>query len=472
MNFRRWVVFSFAMHVLVVLLDKGAGIVLSLLLAENPDYKGVADLLTTLPFILMAVANLGLATSLVYFVRRGKHSVQAVAETTGFVAIVWGTFVALAGIGLVLWLVPLLKPEWTVRPSIVWPVCACVPFLLLSSYYNSIQLATERVRDYNLVHVLSSAAFLPSFLLFFWLGGGGPAAADGVAYGRLSVSILIACVVVWMLRSTVRLRPRLHREFLRDGLAFGWKANITSVLTYLNHRLDLILLPVLFVPLLLAGDDAAKAIKAEIAFYSLAVTLAELVWHFPEALRDLFFSKVAGETHERAKVVTPVLARMCFAVAILGTLLVAVGMGPLFAVLDLVYEAWRGKPAVFTTNWLPSVWPAYLWLAPGTACFTLAKILQNDLAARGHLPACIGAGTIAFCTMIGLDVLWIPAQGAIGAAKASSVAYFASAAFTLWAYSRRGGARALECVWPRRGDGVYVREIGAAVWRKLRRKGS
>lgn len=134
MNFRRWVVFSFAMHVLVVLLDKGAGIVLSLLLAENPDFKGVADLLTTLPFILMAVANLGLATSLVYFVRRGKHSVQAVAETTSLVAIVWGGFVAVAGIGLMLGVIPILKPEWTVRPSLVWPVCACVPFLLLASY--------------------------------------------------------------------------------------------------------------------------------------------------------------------------------------------------------------------------------------------------------------------------------------------------------------------------------------------------
>lgn len=468
MNFRRWVVFSFAMHVLVVLLDKGAGIVLSLLLAENPDFKGVADLLTTLPFILMAVANLGLATSLVYFVRRGKHSVQAVAETTSLVAIVWGGFVAIAGIGLMLGLIPILKPEWTVRASLVWPVCACVPFLLLASYYNSIQLATEKVRDYNVVHVLSSAAFLPCFLLFFWLGGGGAAAAEGVAYGRLSVAVLIAFVVLWMLRGTVRFRPKLHREFLRDGLAFGWKANITSVLTYLNHRLDLILLPMLFVPLLLTGDAAGKAIKAEIAFYSLAVTLAELVWHFPEALRDLFFSKVAGETHDRARVVTPVLARMCLFVAVIGTAAIALGMGPLFHVLDWVYEAWRGKPDVFTTNWLPSVAPAYYWLAPGAACFTLAKILQNDLAARGHLGTCIVACLVNLVTMIGLDVLWVPTEGALGAARASSLSFLVASAYTLWAYQRHGGAKWWTCVVPHPSDWVYVREILDAVLVKLR----
>ena len=34
----------------------------------------------------------------------------------------------------------------------------------------------------------------------------------------------------------------LDREFLRDGVAYGWKANLTSTLTYLNHRVDLLVL--------------------------------------------------------------------------------------------------------------------------------------------------------------------------------------------------------------------------------------
>jgi O-antigen/teichoic acid export membrane protein len=470
MNFRRWVVFSFAMHVVVIVLDKGAGLVLTLLLADNPDYKGVADLLTNLPFILMAVANLGLATSLVYFIRRERTDVQKVAETTSLVAVVWGSLVGLLGMGMMLIVVPWLKPEWSVRPSLVIPVCACVPFLLLTSYFNSIQLATERVRDYNLVHVLSSAAFLPLFLLFFWLGGGGPAAAEGVVLGRLSVSVLMTVVVLWLLRGVVRLRPRLHVDFLRKGVAFGWKANVTSVLTYLNHRLDLLILPLLFVPVVLEGRDPVEAVKDEVAFYSLAVTLAELIWHFPEALRDLFFSKVAGETHERARQVTPVLSRLCLAVAVIGVVVVAVLFWPLFAVLGGIRGLFGGDPDVFHAEWLPTVWPAFLWLAPGTAAFTVAKILQNDLAARGHLNACMASGLISFVGMVVLDVLWVPTGGAIGAAKASSVAYLLAAAYTLWIYPRSGGASALECVVPRRGDLAHVREIAASVWRKIRRK--
>jgi O-antigen/teichoic acid export membrane protein len=346
-----------------------------------------------------------------------------------------------------------------------------VPFLLLSSYYNSIQLATGRVRDYNLVHVLSSASFLPLFLLFYWLGGGGDAAAQAVVLGRLAVALLVAAVVVWMLRRVVTLRPRLHLDFLRKGIAYGWKANVTSVLTYLNHRLDLLILPLLFVPMALSGQEAIDARKNEVAFYSLAVTLAELVWHFPEALRDLFFSKVAGEPHERARRVTPVLSRLCLAVAVLGLSLLIVGFWPLFAVLGAIRGfVFGGSASVFHDHWLPTVWPAFLWLAPGSAAFTVAKILQNDLAARGHLNACMMSGLLSFFGMLALDLLWVPAGGAVGAAQASSVAYVLGAAFTLWMYRRRGGAPVLECIVPQRGDAQYVREIASAIWSKIRRR--
>ena len=78
--------------------------------------------------------------------------------------------------------------------------------------------------------------------------------------------------------------------------------------------------------------------------------------------------------------------------------------------------------------------------------------------------------TSSFVTMIVLDILWMPAEGALGAAKASSVAYVFGAVVTLWVYPRCGGAPALDCLIPRWSDFAYVREIGAAVWSKVRRR--
>ena len=173
MNFRRWVVFTFLVHVVVVAVDKGGGVILYLLCASLPEEHGKAGIATSLPFILGAVANLGLATSLVYFVRRGRYSAQTAFETSMGVALVWGGFVAVAAGFVTLVVLPWIGgDEWRFDAFGVVPICLAVPLLLVASYANSTQLATDRIRDYGLVHVVTSVAFLPAFFVFF-LGFGG-----------------------------------------------------------------------------------------------------------------------------------------------------------------------------------------------------------------------------------------------------------------------------------------------------------
>ena len=71
-------------------------------------------------------------------------------------------------------------------------------------------------------------------------------------------------------------------------------------------------------------------------------------------------------------------------------------------------------------------------------------------------------------TMLGLDLLWIPREGALGAARASSISFVVASVFTLWAYQRCGGARWHECLLPRRSDLAIAKEIGVGVLVKLR----
>jgi len=463
MNFRRWVVFSFVIHFLVIAVDKAGGAILWWLTQERKEEKGAADLVTTLPFILTAVANLGLATSLVYFIRRKKYGLKEVSQTVSMVAVVWGGAVALMAMGVCAFLLPAIEPAWQITPWIYVPVCLCVPFQLVSSYFNSIQLATDRVRDYNLVHLATASSFLPLFLVFYFTSG--ESAARGIADARLVSAVTITVLTLWMLRGIVSFRPRLHSAFLRDGLAFGWKANATSVLTYLNHRLDLFMIPLVFVGVAgLSGRELVKEAAGQVALYSWAVTFAELVWHFPEATRDLFFSKVASVTHEEARKLTPTLARLSLVVAILGSAAIYLTIDP---VLHWATITFKGKPT-WRVDWAPTVMPALLVLMPGTITFTLAKILQNDLAGRGHLGACIWACLVNLVTMVGLDLLWIPKEGALGAARASSISFVVSSVYTLWAYQSAGGAKWWQCVVPHVSDWRYVREIMDAVLVKLR----
>ena len=487
MNFRRWVVFSFLIHVLVVMVDKGGGLVLYLLTAHHPAQHGKSGITASLPFILGAVANLGLATALVYFVRRGRYSAQVCFETTMGMALGWGTLIAtLAGV-FVLYGLPLLNPEWVSDPMAVIPVCAAVPLLLVASYANSTQLATERVQDYGVVHLVTALAFLPAFFaVFFWYGA---TLTDdhvplSVAWGRLFSTALVALLTLWMVRRVVTLRVRVHREFLGEALRYGWKANLTSTLAYLNHRLDLIVL--WFVVLWHQADvvglwlgvtwnhtDRALATKVaenlagvQVAYYSMAVTWAELVWHFPEAMRDLFFSKVAGSSHEQARLLTPVLSRLGLLLSLLGALAIVFAIDPIMLLITAIA---RPGDDVWS-SWSPHVNDALWLLVPGTVAFTVSKVLQADLAARDRLQTCVNAQAFGLVSMLGFDVLWIPEHGAIGAAMASTASYVLSTVYTVIAYSRQTQIAWWRCLVVHGSDFRYVGEIFAAVVQKLRRR--
>jgi len=504
MNFRRWVVFTFLIHVLVVVVDKGGGLILYLLTANQPDQHGKSGIVASLPYILMAVANLGLATSMVYFLRKGRYTAQQAFGTALTVAVVWGTLIALLALGVTLFVLPHINPAWQFDPWLVVPWCAVVPLLLIASYGNSVQLATERVRDYGAVHLVTSLTFLPVFFaVFFWLGsdvahGDVPMA---VAWGRLASTALVALLVLVLVRRIVPVRFGLDRGFLRDGIRYGWKANVTSTLTYLNHRIDLMVLGALFVPLLgnasvVTGpaDDVRdsllewtrqvtplppalrdevflrqalldRIVLAEVAFYSMAVTWAELVWHFPEAMRDLFFSKVAGSSHEKAREMTPVLTRLGLAVSVLAGILVLLLIDPVMGTITWLAGK-TGDP--WHSTWSDPVRRALIVLTPGTVAFTVSKVLQADLAARNRLGICVNAQGIVLVVMLALDLVWMPEYGAVGAAFASTVAYVSSTLYTVWAYSRSTGTKSWTCLIVHWSDFRFIREIGSGVFTKLR----
>ncbi|HEX5053071.1 MAG TPA: polysaccharide biosynthesis C-terminal domain-containing protein [Planctomycetota bacterium] len=474
MNFRRWVVFTFLIHVLIVVVDKGGGLILYLLTANQPDQHGKSGIAASLPFILGALANLGFATALVYFVRRGRYSAQVCFETSMAVALVWGSLVAVVSALFTLYLLPCIDPKWTFDPIIVLPICAAVPLILVASYANSTQLATEHIKDYGFVHLFTALSFLPAFFGCFFLLGGSVARQHvplAVAWGRLASAFCVALLAVWLVRKIVTLRLRVHRDFLVDGVRYGWKANLTSTLSYLNHRLDLVVLgAVLFAHFQAQGadkTDAERLAATQVAFYSMSVTWAELVWHFPEAMRDLFFSKVAGSSTQEARYMTPVLSRLGLALSLIGALLIVWLVDPLMGGITSIA---KGSDAVWHTDWSPTVGASLLMLVPGTVAYTVSKVLQADLAARNHLQTCVNAQLLALVVMLGLDLLWIPEQGAVGAAAASTVAYVSSTIFTLWAYGRQTGTPIWRCLFVHTSDFRYIREIAAAVVGKLRRK--
>ncbi len=453
----------------IVLLDKGAGLVILWILKDKPAEKGILDLLATFPTILLALSNLGLAASAIYFVQRKEASIETAGRTTAFVALTWGSLVALVGVACVRLFA---ERSGTDAPlALLLPLALTVPFMLLTSYRNSLQLVLGRIRAYNLVHLIPSLAYLPAFLVMYFLVTSRRTAL-AVVWARFLPAVGLASLIVFLLRREIPIMPRFDARFFRRALSYGWRANLNSTLTVLNHRVDLYLVRALHHPgagILLQAvvlafafglppdggrELLARRIQAEVAFYSLAVTLAELVWYVPDALRDLLFAKVAGIDKAAASRFTPAVCRNTLLVCALGSLAVWFAHDP---VLDVFLgDAWAG-------TWAAHVDPALAWLLPGTLFFTVAKVLQADLAGRGRINTCIGLGSIVFVTMLAGDVLLVPSYGATGAALASSVAYAASALASLIVYAKDTGVSIGALLIPRREDLAEYR----GVWKRL-----
>ncbi|MEZ5988240.1 MAG: hypothetical protein R3F30_03800 [Planctomycetota bacterium] len=459
MSFKKSFLITFTFNMAILALDKGAGLIMAWILRDQPDQKGILDILGQMPYVLMVLANLGLASSTVYFTRRGEVPISVAGRTTGTVALVWGSVVALLGLaGIGLW--GLLDPS-RVLPgwNLLLPLFLATPLLLVISYRNSLLLVLDRIRSYNLVHLVPSLCYLPILLVFYL--GLRQSTAVSVVWARVLPVALLAGWLIWYLRREVPPGPQLDRPFLKRALGFGWKANLNSVLTHLNHRLDIILLlPILFVPAAaaveaLAGGPApagaeqwstaearATLVLKEVAFYSMAVTLAELVWHFPEAMRDLMFAKVAGLDREEASRFTPVVARNSMVVTTVAAVLIWLLHEPFLSlVLGDSWEIWHAK-----------VTGSLAVLLPGAICYTLAKVLQADLAGRGHIGTCLFLVATVFVTMVVGDVLFVPAGGAVAAAAVSTVSYGIASGLTLLVYLRETRTRIDQVLVPRWSD--------------------
>lgn len=454
MRFKTSFLITLGFHLTILALDKAAGFILLWLLKENPSDAGGVQLLINLPPVLMAVSNLGLAASIVYFTQRKEVSLATAAGTTSTVAIVWGFAVALFAF-LALWLWSWLHPvaampDW----ALLVPVLVLAPFSILTVYRNCIQLVDNRIVGYNFVHLVPSVAFLPCFFgIYYLLSNRDPYYA--AVYARFVPGVCLALGLIWHLRKVVPIRPGFDKGFFKKALGFGWRANIHSTLTILNHRIDLYLLGALYVAsALLPQDEQLAVINQQVAYYAYAVTLAELIWHFPEALRDLMFAKVASLDESEADKFTPVVVRNSLLICCLGALGVWFAHAPILSLW--LGEAWE-------RHWAAGLTPALAWLLPGTVLYTVAKVLQSDLMARKRIGICNWLTFVALFVLCALDLVLIPTMGAMGAAIASTTAYFAGAIGTILAYLHATDTRLSQLLFVRREDWQHYRPILARI---------
>jgi O-antigen/teichoic acid export membrane protein len=198
--------------------------------------------------------------------------------------------------------------------------------------------------------------------------------------------------------------------------------------------------------------------QAALGLYSMAVTMAELVFYVPDSITTIFLPRVAGSTPEEAN-------RLVGRVGRLTTLLTIV------VALALIPAALLGIHLILPK--FVDCLPAFVVLLPGVISLSVAKVMTSYVNGSGH-PGLVAIGTVASLVLnVALNLVFIPRFGIVGASLSSLISYTFQAGMAVIFASRLSGQSALSLFVPGTGEIRLLVETGRRLTAntKARRRG-
>ncbi len=407
---------TFARNVISTFLAQGLALILtvatSAIIARwlGPEGKGILAMALLVPSMMAIFLNCGIGAANVYFVGSRRADIPTLTGNSmsfALLATILGMIItaALLSKGFLQMLLPGV-PTWLVLIAMIG-----LPVGLISGYFIAILQGLQSIFTVNILNLGQNAFMVVSafFLVACFEMGllGALMAYVGTGLTALMILLLI------MRKKGGAFLPKFSPPIMRLTVFFGLKGQLGNIIQFFNYRLDMFMVNYFLGPW-------------DVGIYSTSVVLAELLWHFPNAVGFVIFPKAASTKPEVMNVFTPRVFRFTLGLTALG------GIG-----LVLL-----GKP-IISFIYSPTFLPAYvplLALLPGVVLLGGAKVLTNEIAGRGypHYNS-MNAGFALLLTVI-LDLTLIPRYGALGAAIASSIAYavvFFAAITFYWIVSRK-----------------------------------
>jgi O-antigen/teichoic acid export membrane protein len=306
-----------------------------------------------------------------------------------------------------------------------------LPGILVGQALGGVLLALGRIRFWNLLQVLVPTVTLLAMLTFvvgFRWGITGAVAACILAQVLDSAVVLYRTRDLWLpLELREALTPKIW-HVLRLGLKLG----VINSISLLNYRIELLLL------------EAYRGLGA-VGIYSMATSLAELIWLISTAISTAVIAPAIGSDADHATSIVARGVRLAF----VGSTVAAIALGAVAFVF---------VPIVFGPAFHPAVAPLIL-LLPGVVAYAPASVVSVYFSMReGRTRHPLATSMIsAACTAL-LCVALIPTYGMKGAAIASTIGYLAGIVYFLGAFAK-GATLSRREVVPKLDDFLVVRHL-------------
>lgn len=361
--------------------------------AEGRGFISIFILNTTL--VQLAAGFIG-GAGLVYLFPR-HHKVKMY-----FASLYWVTAVSI--------LVPLLMAALSSDArSTLWMLIAVSWLQSVLRVQSGYLISQERILANNLINLLYPfAAITCVWILFEYFNMISPVS---FLWAVLAGSLASVLAGVFALKNEKFLIPVFNvLAELKAAWKYGYVVQAGNIIQMLNYRLSFYLL------------DYFSG-KAAVGIFSMAVSLAEVLWIIANSFAVNLYSKISNSTDTESNIAqTLSTLRLVLATTVIPSIIILLLPGSFFAF-------------IFGDEFLhlSSIFP---WLIPGVVLLTINIILVHYFSGSGQPSIALKASVLAFISLIIFSFTLIPNMGAEGAALASSVGYAASALSAMYYFNK------------------------------------
>lgn len=428
---------TFFAHILNFLLITFTSILVARIL--GPENKGIFSLAILLPNLLITFLNLGISSSTVYYIGKGKYDIREVFGNNMLLGFFLSWLSVLLALIIIFYFKDLFLKE--VPSKYLLLSLGVIPFMLNFRLLNSIILGLQEFNRYNLIKIINSVNFLFLLILFlivFKLN------VIGALLSKIFAFLFTFILIYLMLRRMIGSEKyNIDKYYIKDVSLYGIKAHIANIFAFLNYRIDMFLVNAFLSPIF-------------VGYYSIAVVIAEKIWLLSSSASIVLFPRVASEKDEkRLKEFTPVVSRNVLFLTIIGT------------IIFFLISRWVIL-FLYSKAYLPSVKPLQI-LLPGIVSLSISRVLTHDIGGRGRPIINTYLAGITVIVNVILNIIWIPKLGIEGAALASTVAYTVRFLGTLIIYCKISGNSYADVLIIRKSDFIFYKRYLYSMIKKLRK---
>jgi len=378
--------------ILVQGLTLGLGVLTGILSARMLGPVGRGEYAATIvwPMGIASFLAFGVNQALVYHLGQRTFSASEAATAAAVIGAAQGALSV--AIGLVI--VPLVLAKYSETVHLLGILFVFfTPVMILSVYPGNLFQGMQNLPRFNLIRVLAPLTYTFALIGMY---ATHYVSLGLVIYSQLAGYVLSLAVGAPMACSALRLRLRWKAKAISSLLNYGVRIQGLSIATFVNQRIDQLVLSLLVPP-------------RELGLYAVAVSLSSALAVFPQAAGIVAFSRGSSQEGDSARGTI----RYAFRASLIW--LLAVGT-VLFVSAPFLIRL------VFGARFEGSILACRI-LIPGALMTGLSFVLYNAASAIGRPGlSSVAEGVSVFVTAMGLFLL-VPRYGYIGAAIVSSVAY-------------------------------------------------